>query len=346
MNASLSSPVDPILTFDIGGTHFRCAVVQANQIIEVRKLPSPSFYQFRNLSGEELVDRLVQLICGMIEDFENRHPHLSGVALAVPGLVTHHGVVVSAPPLWGDLISKVPLQSVIQARTRLKVTVFNDLCGTALFYSQLPSFSEGVDFVTVITLSTGVGSKTVDVKQKRVLLDAGGMAGEIGHVIVDFSENATPCDCGGKGHLSSYLSGRGLAQFIRSKKRHDPDLFDDCGISLTSDDVVVLQSFAEAVHNHDARAWDILNFSAARLAFLIHVISGTFAVDRYVLVGNVAHSLGEDLRTAVNQHLADIGVWGWDKSRVAGLIHLGIPDDNIGLLGAAKYGATRLGLQS
>lgn len=335
--------MNSILTFDIGGTYFRCAVVQANQIIEVRKLPSPSFYRFRDLSGEELVARLIQLICGMIEDFEKLYPRLSGVVLAVPGLVTHHGVVVSAPPLWGDLVSNVPLQSAIQARTQLKVVVFNDLCGTALFYSQLPSYSEGIDFITVITLSTGVGCKTVDVKQQRVLLDAGGMSGEIGHVVVDFSEHALPCDCTGKGHLSSYLSGRGLAQLIRSKKKHNPEFLQDCQIGSTSDDMVVLKSFVEAVHKHDAFAWEILNFSAAKLAFLIHVICGTFAVDRYVLVGSVAHSLGEDLRTAVNQQLAEIGVWRWDESRLAALIRLGIQDDDIGLLGAAKYGLTRLG---
>jgi glucokinase len=337
--------VKPILAFDIGGTHFRCAIVDGNQIKELRKQSSPSFYWLRSLSGKELVDKLVHYICQMIESLETICPDLEGVALAVPGVVTDEGVVVSAPPLWGNLISDVPLQSAIQARTHHRVAVFNDLCGTALFYSQLSRFSEGATFLMVITLSTGVGCKTVDVKQGRLLLDVAGLCGEIGHVVVDSSDSALVCDCGGRGHLSSYLSGRGLAQFLRSNKSEPLSFLQDGDLSV-GDDIVIVQKFAQAVRQGDLVAWGILDFVAAKLAYLIHVISGTFGVDRYILVGPVAYSLGEDFRLALTRQLQNMGIWKWEPSKLMELLQIGIPDDDIGLLGTALYGLTRLRAQA
>ena len=110
-------------------------------------------------------------------------------------------IVLAAPPLWGDLVSNVPLQEHIQRKTDLKVFVFNDLCGTALYYSEVPDFSSGAEFLTLITLSTGIGSKTVALKEHRLLMDSAGRCGEIGHVVVDFTNDALPCDCGKAGHF-------------------------------------------------------------------------------------------------------------------------------------------------
>lgn len=101
--------------------------------ISGRNLP-PVFVRFPGSSGQELVNRLVDSVCSLIQSFEEQYASLERVVLAVPGIVTGHGILKSAPPLWGNLISDVPLQAAIQARTRLKVVVFNDLCGPAVFY--------------------------------------------------------------------------------------------------------------------------------------------------------------------------------------------------------------------
>lgn len=327
-----------VLVFDIGGTNFRSAVVRGGHIIEVRKNPSISFARCPDKPGHELVSELIRGIVAEIEKVSFRHPSVQAVTIAMPGIVTKQGVVVSAPPLWGNLIRDVPLQAAIQGRTKWKVFVFNDLCGTAMFYGNHPDFCRDADFVTVITLSTGVGSKTVDLKRQGLILDTAGLAGEIGHVLVDEGGEGLPCDCGGRGHLSSYVSGRGLHRLIRIMAARIPGECQEGWLEPALDEESLLPKFADAVHRRDAFAWKILDHATAKLAQVVRILSGAIGVDRYVLVGGLALALGEDLRRCLGAHLAKAGMLGWSEARLARLIMIGIPDDNIGLLGAAQYG--------
>jgi len=330
--------VKSILVFDIGGTHFRSAVAQAERLIEVHKMPSQSFVRFPHKSGEELVSELITSVCSTIEEAKLRHSSLSAVMIAVPGMVTEGGVVVAAPPLWGDLASNVPLQAHIQRKTDLTVFVFNDLCGTALYYSEAPDFTSGAEYLTLITLSTGIGSKTVDLKQRRLLIDSAGRCGEIGHVVVDFTNDALPCDCGRVGHLSSYLSGRGIVRLLRFMADKYSNDRARSMLDTTLEGEALVFNFAQAVRAGDLLGTRVLDFAAAKLARVIQTISGTIGVDRYVLVGGLAFALGDDLLHAVNRHLAEIGMFGWDHDSLQRLVKMGIPNDDVGLLGAAKYG--------
>lgn len=299
---------------------------------------SPSFVRFPCKSGDELVLELITAVCSTVEEVQSRHPSLAAVMVAVPGMVTERGVVVAAPPLWSDLVSNVPLQAHIQKKTGLEVFVFNDLCGTALYYSELPDFSSGAEYLTLITLSTGIGSKTVDLKQHRLIMDSAGRSGEIGHVAVDFTNDALPCDCGKMGHLSSYLSGRGIVRFIRLMAEQHPVDRADSMLDPTLEDEALVLNFVQAVRAGDVLGNKVLDFAAAKLARVIQTISGAIGVDRYVLVGGLAFALGDDLRHAVNRHLAEIGMFGWDHDSLLGLVRIGIQHDDVGLLGAAKYG--------
>lgn len=342
------SPSSPksILAFDIGGTNVRFGVVQSGQLVEIRKGHSPSFVHFPGMSGEELVSKLMKVICSTIEDVHRRFPSVEAVAVGMPGMVTRDGVVSAAPPLWGNLISGVPLQEAIQKRTGLKVTVFNDLCGTAVFYSELPEFTGDADFLTLITLSTGIGCKTVDLKQRRLLTDSFGRGGEVGHVRVDFTDEALPCDCGGEGHLSSYLSGRGILRLIRFMAEKHSVEYQSSQLNPVGDDEALMQRFVQAVRLGDAFAWKVLDCAAAKLIRVIATISGTLGVDRYVLVGGLAFALSKDLCLSLSRHLEQIGIWGWDRASLLKLVRIGISDDNHGLLGTAKYGLLTLDLEA
>lgn len=326
-----------VLAFDIGGTHFRYAVVQTGHLAEVGKLDSPSFVRFPDKSGEQLVSELIEVICATISDVRKRHPSIAVVGVAFPGMVTPQGVALKSPPLWGDRISRIALKALIQRRTELGVAVFNDLCGTALFYSELPEFAMGADFLTVVTLSTGIGCKTVDLRRRRILVDSGGRCGEIGHVTVDHSEDALPCDCGGKGHLSSYLSGRGMLRLIRHMTSKRPSVLQLSPMGHTLDEKIAVQNFVQALERNEELAWEILDFAATKLAHLIEALSATFGIDRYVLVGGLSFALGENLRRCLNRHLIKTGIFGWDEPALCDLVRIGIANDDIGLLGAAEY---------
>lgn len=65
----------------------------------------------------------------------------------------------------------------------------------------------------MITLGTGVGSGIVI--DGRVVYGSDGFAGELGHFVIDHSENGRPCGCGRKGCLEAYTSATGVARTAR-----------------------------------------------------------------------------------------------------------------------------------
>jgi glucokinase len=59
-----------------------------------------------------------------------------------------------------------------------------------------------------LTVSTGVGGGILT--DGRVMAGADGLAGELGHIVVDY--DGPVCGCGGRGHLEALSSGTGIAR--------------------------------------------------------------------------------------------------------------------------------------
>lgn len=324
-----------ILVFDIGGTYFRYAVVENERILESGKFSSPGFMSRTGKTGDELAEELLISILDIVKNMKSRFTDINSMAVAVPGIVTGEGIVVSAPPLWGTRVSNIPLREILYSRTGMRVHVFNDLCGTAFYYAGLPEFAGDAEYLTLITLSTGVGSKTVDMKTKNLIMDSSGRAGEIGHIVVDDSVHALLCDCGGKGHLSSYLSGRGIVRLVRHimGSRQDVAWFDPA----QDNDEAVGKAFTAAVNSGDPSALKIMDIGVGQLVKVIRCMTAACGTDRYVIVGGLAASLGPHLIASIKRHLMQDGIFGWGNKELSELVKVGHNDDTASLLGAAQF---------
>lgn len=126
--------------------------------------------------------------------------------------------------------------------------------------------------------------------------------------------------------------------FIRYMAKQCEREFNRSPIILDTKDELVIQKFSSAIHNCDTFALKVLDFAVAKLVYLIQTISPIFGIDRYVLVGGVAFALGEKLLQSINRQLKARGIFGWNKEELNGLVKLGIPNDDFGLIGAAQYG--------
>lgn len=87
----------------------------------------------------------------------------------------------------------------------------------------------GKNIVAYLTISTGVGGGRVVNKK----LDENALGFEPGHQII--VPDGAPCDCGGKGHLESYVSGSGLLKIYQKKGEDisDPKVWDEVAKYLT-----------------------------------------------------------------------------------------------------------------
>lgn len=126
-----------------------------------------------------------------------------GLGVDVAGHVDPNtGEVIYAPRLdwrnvaFGDLLEKA---------TGLKVFVENDVNALAIHEQW---FGEGVDVKCfgVVYIGEGVGAGFV--LDGTLCHGAFGLAGELGHIVVE--RNGRPCWCGGKGHLESYASTQAI----------------------------------------------------------------------------------------------------------------------------------------
>lgn len=123
-----------------------------------------------------------------------------GVGVGASGLVNHQtGVNILAPNLgWRD----VPIQSFLQSRVRLPITVDNNVRAMALGEAYF-GLGRGVDSLVFVYGRTGVGAGLV--VNGQVFRGSSTGAGEIGHVVM-IPENGAPCRCGHYGCLETLIA--------------------------------------------------------------------------------------------------------------------------------------------
>ena len=73
--------------------------------------------------------------------------------------------------------------------------------------------ARGMKNFIMITLGTGVGSGIV--VDGKIVYGSDGFAGELGHFVIDHTENGRPCGCGRRGCLETYTSATGVARTAR-----------------------------------------------------------------------------------------------------------------------------------
>jgi predicted NBD/HSP70 family sugar kinase len=120
---------------------------------------------------------------------------LAGACVAVPGAVTEQATLQAAPNLgWRDIDVVAPIASAVPA-TPLGVTVENEANRAALGELWFGHDNLG-DFVHV-SGEVGIGGGIV--VGGELFRGARGMAGELGHFVLD--PDGPPCSCGGRGCL-------------------------------------------------------------------------------------------------------------------------------------------------
>lgn len=125
---------------------------------------------------------VLRRLAGLVDTLRARHPRLGpagGIGISVPGFMTRDGIVLAAPLLgWRD----VGIVAALQAHFVGPVMVENDANATAHGeWHFVPEHRRG-DLLAVL-LAHGVGCGLV--ADGRILRGAHGLAGELGHMVVD-----------------------------------------------------------------------------------------------------------------------------------------------------------------
>lgn len=166
---------------DVGGTKLLAVALDASgAVVAEERLPSPR-------DGIELIEAIAALALAV--------GPVGALGVGLPGLV-ERGVLRFAANLPG--IVELPAEQMLSERVGAPVVIDNDAT-LAGWGEHSVGAAVGVDDALVVTLGTGIGGGLI--LGGRLYNGAHGMAGEIGHVLVDPA--GPPCPCGQRGCWSA-----------------------------------------------------------------------------------------------------------------------------------------------
>ncbi len=187
---------------DLGGTRLRVATAGARGSIQhVVRHPTEAAW-----GPEHVITRIVKAIEEAL-----RHQHLkpadvASIAIGMPGPANGKtGVVLSPPnlPGWRD----VPIASILTDRTGIRTFLEND-ANLAAFGEARTGAGKGAHHLAYVTVSTGIGAGFV--LDGRLYSGASGVAGEVGHIVIE--PGGPLCNCGNRGCLEAIASGTAIAR--------------------------------------------------------------------------------------------------------------------------------------
>lgn len=329
--------IKPVITIDIGGTSFRSAVFTAkNTLLEKPQIFStPNFINHSDLQILSLQKLLIDKIISVVENYQKKIPGLDVVGLSFPAPITSTGVINQASTVWGNKGRNFPLyKKLSEASPNVNWVIANDITAAAERYANMKKY-QNIDYFAVITISSGIGGKIYDVRNKKVILDRRSIGGEMGHIKVDFSPKAPICDCGGRGHLGAISSGRAFEKLARAEARKYQATFEKSLLyrSVQNSEQIKNIHLVNAIKSNDSFSLRILDETTFPLACSISHISGNVGVDKFIIIGGFALNCGKNYLRSLKKNLLRTDFYSRKKKEVLNLVELGINDDSNSLIG-------------
>ncbi|MBP3829274.1 MAG: ROK family protein [Bacteroidaceae bacterium] len=219
-----------VIGLDLGGTNSEFGIVDQNANIVASTRVKTAGHGDINQYVDDCVEALKPII-EQVGGIEKIH----AMGIGAPNGNYYSGSIEFAPNLpWKG---KIPLAQMFSERLGIPVRLTNDANAAAMGEMQY-GVAKGMQNFIMITLGTGVGSGIV--VNGQMVLGCDGMAGELGHVIVE--KEGRQCGCGRKGCLETYCSATGVARTAREiiEKTDKPTLLREIPLDkIESKDVAI-----------------------------------------------------------------------------------------------------------
>lgn len=191
---------------DVGGTTIKFGVFDKNKkFVDGFSVDT----KVRKKDAEEL---LTKEMLDAIENYcsDNKHgvtkSTIAGIGIAIPGPVVNNQVLRAVNINWNkkyDIVGETKRRF----GKKVHVRVYNDANAAALGeYNK--TLKGKYKSICLMTLGTAVGVGIII--DGKLVEGKNGVAGELSHLRVDFSDEAVKCNCGNVGCLETVAGGRGI----------------------------------------------------------------------------------------------------------------------------------------
>jgi Transcriptional regulator/sugar kinase len=313
------------LGIDIGGTYVKFfAVNEKGKVLKSDKMPT-----YKTLDAEGFLTQLADIINSWKKIFKikDRKDFIVGVGTA-GDTDNEKGILRFAPNLpWRNL----KLMEGLKRKTGCKCFVSND-ANMAAWGVYAKELKKKYKNIIVITLGTGIGGGII--VGGKLLQGATGSAGELGHVCIDFSENAPLCGCGQRGCLEAFAGTKGILRMAQAAAVKNPDCV-LASLLKKNDFSVKLLSDAAAQGDETAlQLWrEIGSYLGRGIAGMVLILNP----DAVVLAGGVSRG-AEYFLPSVKEVFERQSI----KTPFKNLKVLLSDEGNIGGIGAALYALSKV----
>jgi len=261
---------------DLGGTNLKGIVMDDNGTSR-HLLREPTEAQ---KGGQHILKNIITLISRLIEK-ETDKELIAGVGVGTPGFVDEDGTIIGGAenlPGWRGTQLLAP----IRKKFGLPATAANDVTVTALAEARFGA-GRGVRNMVCLALGTGIGGGIV--VDGHIYKGSHGMAGELGHIVVE--TNGIPCTCGLKGCVERYASATGIANLARQMcaQAHQESAL--VKAFKRKPEAISSKTVYDYVKKKDAIACQVHEIACEMLARACGVICNSLSPDRIVLGGGV-----------------------------------------------------------
>ncbi|MFF3319334.1 ROK family protein [Streptomyces sp. NPDC003035] len=336
----MSAP-GPITVLDVGGTHVRSAAWSPGDGLgDTLDQPSPSRLRHPDTPVDELKERLLATLCEAVP----RTPGGAVAGVSFGAALDHRsGTVYGSAPLFGDETTPLDLRGELRTRRPdVRWHIVNDVTAALLHFVSAPHRRTHRK-VLLMTVSSGIACRTVDMRNGAIATDGCGLQGEVGHLPASAVLAGEPvellCDCGRPGHVSSYASGPGLRRMADVLRERAPDRWESSRLGRAMADGTAFEpALRAALDAADDLASELLDASTAPVADVLRsALCLDPELDELALSGGVASGLGAHYKASVLGHLRREGLYltgerapDWVTDRIT----VCAPGEANGLIGA------------
>jgi len=205
--------------------------------------------------------------------------HLGGIGIAAPSANQFQGTIESPSNLkWGN----VNFINMMKEYFDVPISIVNDANAAAIGEYEY-GLAKGMKNFIVITLGTGLGSGIV--VDGNLLYGENGLAGELGHTIIE--QDGRMCNCGRTGCLETYVSVTGIRRTIfdlLTRYNYPSELRDISFNQLTGEMVT------EHAKKGDPIALKAFDFTGEVLGKAIANLVACFTSEAIILFGGLVES--------------------------------------------------------
>ena len=309
------------LGIDLGGTQLRVALADARGGLRtILRRPTDA-----HKGREHVIGALVNTVSEVLAQEGRRPATVRALGIGMPGpLDPARGIVISPGNLPG--FNNVPLNRILTRRTGIRSYLHHDAHLAALA-EHLHGAGRGSRNLIYVTVSTGIGAGLI--LDGKLYSGAGGIAGEVGHIVVQ--PGGPLCSCGNRGCVEALASGTAIAREAREMGARQPA---SALHNLARPDAAQV---VRAARQGDALAISILAAAGTALGIAIGTLVNLFNPNLIVLGGsviNAGHLLLQPMHRSIESS-------SWKAARHGLRIVKPALGADVGLIGAVEYARLR-----